>query len=360
VEKNMYVIRPIENKDIETFERMAFNACIGMTNMPRNRKLLEQKIQESLKAFSKHLDSPEDEKYQFVLENIQTGEIGGVSGIFSKTGVAEPEYFYRIENYHPASKTLNLPDEIQILQPVIYKNGPSEICSLFLAPEFRKEGLGRLLSLSRFLFIAAFPTRFEPLMIAEMRGVADKNNNAPFWDGLGRNFLNMDFAGLMTLQEGGKHFIPEILPKYPVYVFLLSKETQDAIGKTHVNTRPALNMLIQEGFNITNEIDLFDAGPKISAHTSEIRTVKSSVLGIVKDVTSNIIESERYILSNESLDFRACFGSIDIHSDNQVSITSDAAKVLRIQAGDKIRFITASAQKENKEKDICQPTIVST
>lgn len=36
-------------------------------------------------------------------------------------------------------------------------NGPSEICSLFLHPDYRRGGLGRLLSFSRFGLIKAFP-----------------------------------------------------------------------------------------------------------------------------------------------------------------------------------------------------------
>ncbi|MFN3589050.1 MAG: arginine N-succinyltransferase, partial [Spirosomataceae bacterium] len=39
---------------------------------------------------------------------------------------------------------------------------------------------------------------------------------------------------------GQKVFIAELMPKYPIYVSLLSKEAQAVIGKVHEKTRPAL------------------------------------------------------------------------------------------------------------------------
>ena len=63
--------------------------------------------------------------------------------------------------------------EIQVLHLVRQHSGPCEICSLFLAPEHRRAGgnLSRLLSLSRFLFMAEFAKTFEPTVIAEGPGV---------------------------------------------------------------------------------------------------------------------------------------------------------------------------------------------
>ena len=51
--------------------------------------------------------------------------------------------------------------------------GTAELCSLFLHPDWRRDGNGSLLSKSRFLFLAEFPEYFSPRVIAEMRGVSD-------------------------------------------------------------------------------------------------------------------------------------------------------------------------------------------
>jgi arginine N-succinyltransferase len=52
-------------------------------------------------------------------------------------------------------------------------NGPAEIGSLFLSPEYRGRDAGRLLQLSRFLFVAEHPDAFEPQVVSELRGVID-------------------------------------------------------------------------------------------------------------------------------------------------------------------------------------------
>ncbi|MFH7127688.1 arginine N-succinyltransferase [Klebsiella pneumoniae] len=61
------------------------------------------------------------------------------------------------------------------------------MCTLFLDPQWRKEGNGYLLSKSRFLFMAAFRERFNEKVVAEMRGVIDEQGYSPFW---GRAWAN--------------------------------------------------------------------------------------------------------------------------------------------------------------------------
>ena len=58
-----------------------------------------------------------------------------------------------------------------MLHLVAEHNGPCEIGSLFLAPVHRGGHNGRVLSLSRFLFMADHEHCFDPVVLAEMRGV---------------------------------------------------------------------------------------------------------------------------------------------------------------------------------------------
>lgn len=333
----MHIIRPIQQSDIDAFVQMAQSASIGITNMPKNPDILRRKIEESLRAFSEERLAPKQECYLFILEHPEHG-IGGVAGLFSKTAVKAPEFIYSIESapiprFHPAVSA-----EMPILRPQVIQNGPSEICSLFLSRAERKSGLGRLLSLSRFLFLAAFPKRFEESVTALMRGYFDAEGHSPFWEGVGRRFLDIDFVTLLRLREDGEEFARDILPKYPLYVKLLSPEAQAAIGRVHPNTLPALEMLQQEGFTDMRQIDFFDAGPRIEARTSSIRTIRESRAATVASLVPHFEAEPHYLVSNDRLNFRAVICPLILQGDT-IALSEKAAEALQIKKGEKIRYV---------------------
>lgn len=332
------MIRPVTPADIDSLERCALTVGVGMTHLPRRRDMLEKKIADSQEAFAKEITKPKHEDYLFVLEDLEGEVIGGTCGIYSKVGVTSPFYVYQVETLPPPSHRFPIPKERRLLHLFAYENGPTEICALYLLPEFRKEGLGRLLSLSRFLFIASFLHRFDTTTIANMRGVIEKNVS-PFWDSLSRHFLDVDYEEVMSMRSISESFVPDILPKHPIYVSLLPPLSQEVIGNTHANTRPAFDMLYQEGFRFKQEIDPFDAGPIIGAETKSIRTVSKSVVAPVKEITSHPMESDRFILSNVSLNFRACYGALRVNPDQSVALSATTAKALNVNPGDRIRYI---------------------
>jgi arginine N-succinyltransferase len=337
----MIIVRPIDRKDQKAFEEFAYTTHVGVTSLPNNKEALQKKITTSLASFDSQINVPGKELYIFILEDNNRGKQGGTCAIWAKTGVSEPLYFYRIETLYHDHYRLPLPIETRVLHSVTRTEGPSEICGLYLLPEFRHSGLGRLLSLSRFLFIASFPQRFNQSIISNMRGIIDENDRCPFWDGLGKCFLDMEFADVMHEIAITRDFIPHILPKYPIYVSLLPKKAQEAIGETHPHTTPALSMLSQEGFRFTHEIDIFDGGPMIAAPKIEIQSISNSQTGKVSKIYSEVHTSTEYLISNNRLDFRACFGKITIENDETVGLYSDVAQALEIKEGDTIRYVTS-------------------
>jgi arginine N-succinyltransferase len=336
----MDIFRPIRRTDFDAFVQMAQSASIGITNMPKNPDLLLKKIEESLKAFGEERAAPVQECYLFVLENLATGQVGGISGLFAKTGMHAPEFFFGIEmatlaRFHPA-----VPLEMPLLRPLVLQNSPSEICSLFLSRTIRKAGLGRLLSLSRFLFIASFPKRFDETVTALMRGYFDAEDRSPFWEGVGRKFLDVDFLALLRLREGGEEFVRDILPQYPLYVRLLSQEAQSAIGRVHANTLPALQMLKQEGFSDMRQVDFFDAGPRLAARCSSIRTIRESCVATVGSIVTHFEGEPQFLICNGKLDFRAVVSPV-IQQGNQVALSDRVAHALEVKEGDQVRYVTA-------------------
>jgi len=334
----MIVIRPITKKDQGIFAEFSFESLLGMTNLPRDRDKLEEKIILSETSFRQSIERPRKEEYYFVLEDLTTGRIGGTCGILARNSQSR-DLFYRIETIETMARHISAPKEIKILRVVTDTARMSEVCSLYLQPTFRHGGQGRLLSLSRFLFIAAHRRRFEKKILAEMRGYINDRQISPFWEAVGRHFCNLSFVELMAQLDQDRTFISEILPKYPIYISLLPPETQEIIGKTHDSTKPALAMLLQENFIHSQEIDIFDGGPLLFATTSNIRTIKnSSVIKI--SMTSDLLpENTEFILSNEQLDFRACFGRVHLTSKMHGIINEQVADALRVKKGDMIRYV---------------------
>ena len=343
----MFVVRPVKKDDLDQVYELSSLVTIGMTTLPNDRKVLERRIKLSVRSFESKPDKPGGEIFFFVIEDIDKKKIVGTCAVFSKVGGFQPFYTYKIETMSTASKLLGVGKEIKYLQLMMDHDGPSEIATLFLSPQHQKSGLGRLLSLSRFLFIAQYPECFEPVVISEMRGVIDKDGGTPFWEAVGKHFFEMDFkkADLMVMHD--KSFIADLMPKFPIYVPLLPKEAQEVIGKTHEETHPALHVLEQEGFVFKNEIDIFEAGPVMSAVIENIRTVRESKTATVKEIVSQPIPPEIYMIANvnDFEAFRVTQGGLLINSEESVNLTEEVAKVIRVKKNDTIRFALLKPRK---------------
>lgn len=332
----MFIIRPARQSDLSALERCALAAGLGMTHLPRRRDVLEKRIQCSIDSFDKDVLSPNDEEYLFVLEDIEHKMVIGTCAIYSKTGACIPFYAYQIEEVAPTNERLPPIEDPRLLRLIPIFHGPTEVAGLFILPEHRMEGLGKLLSLSRFHFIASHTSRFDRTTIANMRGIIE-NNISPFWDGLGRRFLNVELQEVMAMRLEHDHLVSDILPPHPVYVALLPKSVQEVIGKVHPNTIPAVRLLNHEGFQFCHQIDPIDGGPILIAETSEIKTVKNSTIAQISKISTMPAE-ERFLLSNLHIDFRACYGSIKETENQRVEIPADVANALQVQVGDSIRY----------------------
>lgn len=343
----MHIIRPITQRDADTFIDIAFHAGIGMTSMPKNREILLQRVAASEAAFRKEVHRPGNENYLFVLEDLKTKTLGGTCGIIAKTGLGTPLFFYRLETLPNETTFISQPKPIPIMRVVHFYDYPTEICSLYLLPDFRHGGLGKLLSLSRFMFIAAYPERFDKMVFAEMRGFVDSNNTSPFWEGIGRHFLDLEYEQIMHLRDEETIDIDSALPRHPIYLHLLPQEVQRSIGKIHVNTQAALSMLVQEGFCLTEEIDVFDGGPKIEAETREIRTIKESTVSQIAEIAKDL-DAPKYLISNDRLDFRACLAPLLVKKQQKLVISSESAEALQVQIGDNIRYVSKGYTMEHK------------
>ncbi len=333
----MQVVRPVKMSDLDALHKLAHLTGYGLTTLSRDVELLRQRVQESEMAFGERPVRPRGESYLFVLEDVETGKVVGTSGIASKVGGFEPFYCYRVETVVHQSPELGIRREIKTLHLVTEHNGPCEIGSLFLHPDFRVHGNGRLLSLSRFLYMAQNPERFDPVVIAEMRGVIDENGRSPFWEAIGKHFFDLDFSKADALSLVNKKFIADLMPRHPIYVPILPAEAQAVIGEVHTQTKPALELLKSEGFKWSGMVDIFEAGPVMRVKLDEIRSVKESVVGRVKEVVNGEAEGTAMHVMNTRADSRCARATIAV-KDEGIVIGKEAAAGLELKVGDEVRY----------------------
>jgi arginine N-succinyltransferase len=271
-------VRPIAKQDLAALVELARGAGVGVTTLPPDEARLARRIETSADAFAGRLE-PARANYLFALEDPATGRLAGTSGVAAAVGLDEPWYNYRVGTLVTTSREIGVHRQMQTLFLTNDLTGASELCSLFLHPDYRRDANGALLSKARFLYLAEFPERFTAKVIAELRGVADADGRSPFWESLGRHFFDMEFSRADYLSGvGNKSFIAELMPQHPVYTSLLSSEARAAIGEVHESTRPARALLEAEGFTYQGYVDIFDAGPAVECALAAIRAVRDSVV----------------------------------------------------------------------------------
>ncbi|NQY43524.1 MAG: arginine N-succinyltransferase, partial [Legionellales bacterium] len=93
---NNYIFRAIEIKDLDNVLKLIEHNSGGMTSLIPSQEYLELQINNSIESFNKKSDYLKNEKYFFVMENIRSKEIVGISGLKAVVGVDYPFYSYKI------------------------------------------------------------------------------------------------------------------------------------------------------------------------------------------------------------------------------------------------------------------------
>jgi arginine N-succinyltransferase len=332
------LLRSAHNTDLAAILTLAEESGIGMTTLPKDIHLLKKRLAWSTQSFQSQRHHPDNDYYLFVLEDTETQRVVGTSAILASIGQKPPFYSYELSTQTRTCPSLGLSNTYTILRLVTAHTGQSELCTLFLDPAYRHKTNGLLLSRSRFLFMADFPERFEPTLVAEMRGVSDEQGHSPFWDAVGHHFIPLPFmeADRLTLATN-KQFIRDLMPIDPIYVNLLPKDAQDVIGEAHPSTQAALNILRHEGFVMTKHIDIFDAGPTITAVRNTVKSIRHSRYLKITSI-HDMINDTLFIISNASLNFRATVSELSI-KEATCSISKKTAHVLQLTVGDYVRCI---------------------
>ncbi|HEX4870825.1 MAG TPA: arginine N-succinyltransferase [Nevskiaceae bacterium] len=335
----MKLIRPIRLDDLPALLEMARSAGAGFTSLPPDEGFLRQKIELSLRSFAASVSEPGHERYLFVMEDAASGAIGACCAIEAACGLDEAFYNYRVGLTVHASRKLSIYNRVPTLYLSNDYTGTSVLCSLYMKPDFRGAGAGKLLSRCRFLFMANFPQRFASKVIAEMRGVSDAQGHSPFWEGLGRHFFSVDYdRAEHIVGMGNKAFIAELMPPHPIYAVLLPEAAQAVMGRVHPQTAPALHLLEAEGFRYQGYIDIFDGGPTVEAPLADIRAVRQSQTLPVRIGT--VEGGQPHLIANTALEGFRCTVATLAPAADQVTLDAATARALGVRSDQIVRVVT--------------------
>jgi len=345
----MIVVRPAGSRDIDGIVAMlhrAGDSLNGMSSLRPDRTMIAERVAHGVASFTAEVSEPGEEDYFFVLEDLDASRIVGTGAVIAAVGLSEAFYTYKVINRIYASRELGVYNRIPTLVLCNDYTGITEVASLFVDAEYRSTRSGKLMSLSRMLFIAEHAGRFSDKVFAEMRGFQTPEGTAPFWEGLGRHFFSIPFGAADELSAAGnKEFIAELMPSHPIYIPLLAQEAQEVIGEVHPSTLPALRMLEREGFRYHGYVDIFDAGPTIETRVGDLRAVKESVVAGFR--VGEPPPGPDLLMCNRRLeDFRSTL-TPGLAEDGVVMIPASVVVALGLEPGDTVRYMELDARRNS-------------
>lgn len=351
----MMIIRYIEPKDVDDLYLLAQKAGFGLTSLQPNIEKLAARIDRACKTVAGELPKA-DQVYLFVLEDTELNKVVGVCGIEVALGLKEPWYNFHVGTQVHASEPLSVYKALPTLYLSNDHTNCSELCTLFLDPDFRLNKNGKFLSKVRFLFLSAFRQYFEETIVAEMRGYSDANGQSPFWNAVGHKFFDIEFTKADYLSGvGQKAFIAELMPRHPLYVDMLPDDAKAAIGIVHPNTRPAYNLLLEEGLRYKGYVDIFDGGATLQADIENLRAIKESQSVVVQiEQPENIaVGDEPYIVANDDYqNYRAILVYSKPYRE-KLQLTKEQAEQLNAENGCLVRVLSVQA------KQVSNPEVVN-
>jgi len=279
----MLLVRSATHADLDEIARMARAAHAALHSLPDDRDALAMRIAASEASFAADVARAADESYLFVLEDSDTGRLLGTSSVVAAAGYTEPFYAFRKDALIHASRELDVNRKIHVLSMSHELTGMSRLAGFYVDPSLPDGAGARLISRARMMYVAMNRRRFAANLFSLLPGVTDDAGIAPFWEAVGRKFFGRELGEIERASGGRSHtFIAEMMPAYPLYVPLLPASAQRVIGEHDARASLAYRMLREEGFAPDRYVDIFDAGPVLTAPVARTTSVAQSETRIVR------------------------------------------------------------------------------
>ena len=146
----------------------------------------------------------------------------------------------------------------------------------------------------------------------------------------------MDTAAAEALAGGRTHknWIAELLPQSPIYVPLLPEEAQWSLGQLHPVGELPFGILMDEGFDGDNYVNVFDGGPTADSRVALLKTVagRRRVRASLRRVESAVSTGWQLVARPGREDFRATV--LPRGTGRSVVLGEDEALALGVAAGE--------------------------
>ena len=323
-----FIIRAVKRDDLLQLTDLAKQ--FNLLNLPGDKKVLAEKIDRSENSFAGNLPKNKSE-YIFVLEDVEEKMVVGSSLIIAKHGSEEvPHCYFKILKRDHFSQDLGLGFIHQVLRFQVDADGPTEIGGLLVDKMYRRrpEKLGRQISLSRFLYMALNPERFEERILCELTPPLTEEGRSEFWEALGRRFTGLPYQEADMLSQTNKEFIESLFPEEDIYLTLLDAKARLVLGRVGEATKPAQHLLEGIGFEYLDEVDPFDGGPHYGAKTKEVLPIKMGKKLLLNEFSDANYKTQG-LVGFGSTDFRCIMTGFEVR-DGVVSIPSKSRELLKI------------------------------
>lgn len=342
-----FVVRSVHHDDVNQLFELAKQ--FNLLNLPGDKKVLSEKIDRSVRSFAGGLPKEKSE-YLFVLEDVEEKQIVGSSLVLAKHGSEEvPHSFFKILKRNHFSEDLGIGFIHHVLRFQLDMDGPTEIGGLLVDKAYRRrpERLGKQISLSRFLYIALHPERFEGRILCELTPPLTEEGRSEFWESLGRRFTGLNYQEADLLSQSHKEFIESLFPEDDIYLCLLDSKARTVIGRVGEATKPAQHLLESIGFEYLEEVDPFDGGPHYGAPTKEILPIKLGQrlrLTEFKDPSYK----NKALMGTANRDFRAALVPFDLRGE-EIAVPPKVRELLELDLNEEV-FLSPFEYARQKEQ----------
>lgn len=342
-----FLIRPVKHDDLNQLFDLAKQ--FNLLNLPGDKKVLSEKIDRSEDSFAAKAEKNNGE-YLFVIEDLEEKLIVGSSLVIAKHGNdLVPHTAFKVLKRDHFSQDLGIGFIHQVLRFQLDFDGPTEIGGLLVDKTYRRrpEKLGKQISLSRFLYMALHPDRFEHRVLCELTPPLTDEGRSEFWEALGRRFTGLPYQEADLLSQSHKEFIESLFPQEDIYLSLLDSKARLVLGRVGEETKPAQHLLESIGFRYLDEVDPFDGGPHYGAELSEILPVKLGKRCKVAEF-KDASYKDQMLVATTGEEFCATLCSVDMRN-HEVAIAPKARSILGVQLGDEVYLAPFHY---NREKNI--------
>lgn len=324
-----FVVRSVQRTDLQQLTDLAKQ--FNLLNLPGDKKILSEKIARSEASFKAELSKDQSE-YLFVLEDDEEQVVVGSSLIIAKHGNEEvPHSYFKILKRDHFSKDLGIGFIHQVLRFQQDTEGPTEIGGLLVDKSYRRrpERLGKQISLSRFLYMALNPDRFENRVLCELTPPLTEEGRSEFWEALGRRFTGLPYQEADLLSQTNKEFIESLFPEDDIYLTLLDAKARLVLGRVGEATKPAQHLLESIGFHYLDEVDPFDGGPHYGAKMKDILPIKKGKRYRIAEIGDATFK-EKGLIGIGTNDFRCVVSGYEVR-DDLICVPAKSRQLLKVE-----------------------------